>query len=103
VTPAGVRRAARRRVNLYLSIRGYRAQLTLRDMNEDRLLARLGAILQRFPAPPEPPQKGTDKPAEPETPENWCRRHDCEMPRWEKDGRVWFSHKADDNSWCRGK
>ena len=31
-----------------------------------------------------------------------CPIHQCEMKRWEKDGRVWFSHKVDDD-WCKGK
>ena len=26
----------------------------------------------------------------------------CEMKRWDKDGRVWYSHKAD-GEWCNGK
>jgi len=38
---------------------------------------------------------GTDNPA-------WCPIHQCEMRRWDKDGRVWYSHKAD-GEWCRGK
>ncbi len=25
------------------------------------------------------------------------------MRRWEKDSRVWFSHKAEDGTWCSGK
>jgi len=33
---------------------------------------------------------------------NWCPIHECQMKRWEKDGRVWFSHKAGDE-WCSGK
>ena len=32
----------------------------------------------------------------------WCPIHDCEMKRWDKDGRVWYSHKVD-GEWCRGK
>jgi hypothetical protein len=32
----------------------------------------------------------------------WCPIHECEMKRWDKDGRVWYSHKAD-GEWCRGK
>jgi hypothetical protein len=32
----------------------------------------------------------------------WCPIHQCEMKRWDKDGRVWYSHKAD-GEWCRGK
>ena len=38
---------------------------------------------------------GTDNPA-------WCPIHQCKMKRWDKDGRVWYSHKAD-GEWCRGK
>lgn len=33
---------------------------------------------------------------------NLCPIHQCEMKRWEKDGRIWFSHRAG-NSWCNGK
>jgi hypothetical protein len=32
----------------------------------------------------------------------WCPIHQCEMKRWDKDGRVWYSHKFD-GEWCRGK
>ena len=33
---------------------------------------------------------------------SWCPIHQCEMKRWERDGRVWYSHKAD-GEWCKGK
>lgn len=33
---------------------------------------------------------------------NWCPIHQCEMKRWEKDGKVWFSHKVE-GGWCTGK
>jgi hypothetical protein len=33
---------------------------------------------------------------------SWCPIHQCEMKRWEKDGRIWFSHNAN-GSWCTGK
>ena len=32
----------------------------------------------------------------------WCPVHQCEMKRWEKDSRIWYSHKVDDD-WCKGK
>lgn len=35
-------------------------------------------------------------------PDNICPIHQCEMKRWEKDGKVWYSHKTD-NGWCIGK
>ena len=38
---------------------------------------------------------GKDNPA-------WCPIHECEMKRWDKNGRVWYSHKAD-GEWCSGK
>jgi hypothetical protein len=31
-----------------------------------------------------------------------CPIHNVAMKRWEKDGRVWYSHKNGDN-WCTGK
>jgi hypothetical protein len=34
--------------------------------------------------------------------QSWCPIHQCEMRRWEKDGRTWFSHKTD-SGWCQGK
>jgi hypothetical protein len=32
----------------------------------------------------------------------WCPIHQCEMKRWDKNGRVWYSHKVD-GGWCSGK
>lgn len=34
--------------------------------------------------------------------DGWCTTHDVEMRRREKDGQVWYSHKAPDGSWCKG-
>ena len=33
---------------------------------------------------------------------SYCPIHQCSMRKWEKDGRVWFSHKVGDE-WCTGK
>jgi hypothetical protein len=33
---------------------------------------------------------------------SWCPIHQCEMRRWDKNSRVWYSHKVD-NKWCNGK
>jgi hypothetical protein len=32
----------------------------------------------------------------------WCPIHQCEMKKWDKNGRVWYSHKVD-GEWCSGK
>ena len=34
--------------------------------------------------------------------ESICPIHKVEMKRWEKDGRVWYSHKTDEGGWCNG-
>jgi hypothetical protein len=52
-------------VNVHLTVGGRQVQLTLRDSDESRLLARLDAILERFPV--------ADKPA---------RHHAAVPPAW---------------------
>ena len=85
--------------NTYLTLHGYRVQLTVRGVDEHDVLARLSAILAQFPlaeAEPEPT-------APPPVPEGWCRLHDVQMPQHTKDGRSWYSHLIAPNTWCRGK
>jgi len=33
---------------------------------------------------------------------SWCPIHKCHMRKWEKDGKVWYSHKVN-GEWCKGK
>src|SRR5262249_1911 len=58
-------------VNVHLELAGRQVQLTLRDSDEVRLLARLDAILQRFPLVVKP----TDSQAL--AAEGWCHKHVC--------------------------
>ena len=89
----------------YLTIGGYKVQLTLRDMSEDRLLTRLDTILKRFPAPEPAPQAPPAPPAAPPQPEGYCRLHDIHMRQWPgKDGRKgWYSHRLPNGDWCKGQ
>ncbi len=32
-----------------------------------------------------------------------CSVHNVEMRRFEKEGRIWYSHKTDEGGWCSGK
>jgi hypothetical protein len=83
-------------VNVHLTIAGRQVQLTLRDSDEGRLLARLDAVLQRFPLVVKP----SDTQARPD---GWCARHGVQMKlNHGKDGRTWYSHKTADG-WCRGR
>lgn len=85
-------------VNCHITVAGRQVQLTLRDTDEGRLLARLEDVLQRFPVeqPASQPQgQGKD----------WCAIHGVPM-RWNegKDGRKgWYSHRTAQGQWCRGK
>ena len=38
-----------------------------------------------------------------QTPAHYCQDHQTEYRRFEKDGRVWYSHKAPDGKWCQEK
>jgi hypothetical protein len=74
-------------------------QVTLRDTDEHRLLARLGTLLAQFPA-------ATATEAGQGVPEGWCQRHSVEMTR-SKDGQS-FYHKLGQKPggtavWCRGR
>jgi hypothetical protein len=82
-------------VNVHLELAGRQVQLTLRDLDETRLLARLDAILQRFPLVVTPTSEWA--PAE-----GWCAKHGVAMRQNHKDGRSWWSHKTADG-WCKGK
>ena len=83
-------------VNVHLELAGRQLQLTLRDLDETRLLARLDAILQRFPLVVKPTD--TQAPAA----EGWCHKHGVPMRQNHKDGRSWWSHKTAEG-WCKGK
>lgn len=82
--------------NCYVTLAGRQVQVTLRDSDEQRLLVRLEALLQRFPAEAEPE-------GEQALPEGWCRKHGAQMKlNHGKDGSTWYSHKTADG-WCKGK
>ncbi len=40
--------------------------------------------------------------AEDTTTEHYCQEHQTEFKRYEKEGRVWYAHKAG-QKWCREK
>jgi hypothetical protein len=91
-------------VNCHIMLEGRQIQVTLRDTDETRLLARLATLLQQYPVaqpPTEPPTQSTGSPAPDENP--YCHLHKAVLKRFSKDGRTWYSHKTPNGSWCRGK
>src|SRR4029450_3676242 len=65
-----------------------------RGHDEQAVLTRLEAGLQRYPQPHPPPQAASQG-------EGWCAVHNCTMQENVKHGQRWFSHKKEDGSWCK--
>src|SRR5205823_14218139 len=80
-------------VNVHLTLAGRQVQLTLRDTDETRLLARLTTILAQYP--PTAVEEGTAT-------AHVCPRHQVPMKRNDKEGRTWWSHRTE-QGWCTGK
>ena len=49
------------------------------------------------------PTTEPEPPPAPEKPEHWCEEHQTEFKRYERQGKVWYSHKTTDGKWCRDK
>jgi hypothetical protein len=84
--------------NTYVTIAGRKVQVTLRDSDEQRLLSRLEALLDRFPVEEEQDLESASIPPA----EDWCSIHQVTMKRYSKGGRSWYSHMTA-NGWCNGK
>lgn len=91
-------------VNCHILLEGRQVQVTLRDTDETRLLARLATLLQQYPVaepPTPPPTQGTGSTTPDENP--YCHMHKAVLKKFTKDGRTWYSHKTPQGQWCRGK
>jgi hypothetical protein len=108
----------------YLTPEGFECQITLRAESGSELLEKaanaIAYLLKSGCLPytyrpvqrpaPEPKSAGESNPnsngtssRNSDTPNPaWCPIHQCEMKRWDKNGKVWYSHKID-GMWCTGK
>ena len=103
----------------YVDPNGFECQITLRGETGSDLLEKaanaINYLLKNGCTPYVFYRNGSQKPAtkteeskqediKPDGKDNpaWCPIHECEMKRWDKNGRVWYSHKAD-GEWCSGK
>ena len=80
-------------VNCHVTIAWRQVQVTLRDTNETRLLARLEALLTRFPV---------EADTTPVPPEGWCHKHGVQMQPQSIAKGAWRSHKTA-QGWCKSK
>lgn len=82
-------------VNFHTTIAGRQVQITLRDTDETRLLARLETLLQQFPVVEEPKESAQK--------EGWCYKHNVQMKLNHGKRGSWWSHKLPDGQWCNNK
>jgi hypothetical protein len=82
-------------VNFHTTLAGRQIQITLRDTDETRLLARLETLLQRFPV--------VEEPKEPVQQEGWCTEHNAKMKLHHGKRGTWWSHKLPNGQWCNQK
>jgi hypothetical protein len=81
-------------VNFHTTLAGRQVQITLRDTDETKLLARLETLLQRFPVDEEPKELAQK--------EGWCYKHNVQMRLNHGKRGTWWSHKTADG-WCNNK
>ena len=99
----------------YVSPSGFTCQLTLRSENGKDLLEKaesaMAFLSEQGSTPfngygngskPKGNQSKKDNPSSSNPDASWCPIHQCDMKRWEKDGRAWYSHKVN-GDWCTGK
>ena len=88
----------------YVTPEGFTCQITIRGENGKDLLEKAGialAFLLQQGYKPEENHRGFHNNSG-QGDRKLCPIHQCDMKRYEKDGRSWYSHKAPDGSWCRG-
>jgi hypothetical protein len=81
---------------------GFQCQFTLRGNNGIELLGKVEVAMEHLieiGCIPYPTNNGNGKVTM--DPQAWCPTHQCEMKRYEKNGRVWFSHNIN-GEWCHG-
>jgi hypothetical protein len=82
---------------------GVECMYTMRDTDDEKLFARvrrlLPKVLQKVSSNGQKGSSGESNGADPSR----CAIHNASMKRHTKGDQVWYSHKAPDGSWCRGK
>lgn len=96
--------------NVRYRVNGFDCTLTLRGETGKDLLDKAAAALKWLeengaeaagftpksaPAKPQESQEEHDN--------GHCAKHQVQMIRFTKDNRVWYSHRLEDESWCKGK
>jgi len=84
--------------NVYVTIGGHKVQVTLRDSDEARMLARLQVLLAQYPAPQtSAPAQTPPVDATPQCPQHGALKKSSK-------GKGWYCPtRLDDDTWCPSK
>lgn len=85
----------------YITPEGYVCRITLRGENGKDLLEKASTALTFLMQHGYKPEQKFTRNSKGEN--RQCPIHKCEMRRYEKDGKSWFSHKTEEGAWCCGK
>jgi len=85
----------------YVTPEGFTCRITLRGDNGKDLLEKAGTALSFLIEHGYTPDITNHRNGKGEGKQ--CQIHKCQMKRYEKDGKVWFSHKLENGSWCYGR
>jgi hypothetical protein len=94
-------------ITLKATLHGHEVMVTLRGTDFASVKAQVEQASEwlkvQAPAQPPtpPPTKGTAQRAHEDSP--YCHTHQAVLKRYERNGQVWYSHKAADGRWCRGQ
>ena len=91
----------------YTSSQGYDCQLTLRGVDPAEVLKMADQLMGRMTEAGVPNghvlSRGNGQSAAKSSGAAWCAIHDCAMTRYEKNGRVWYSHRSEGGKWRKGR
>jgi hypothetical protein len=82
-------------MNVQVQMAGRSVQITLRGTRETEVLARMEALLAKYPV------AQAQEPASPSTPQ--CPLHHVPMRLNEKHGEQWYSHRIENGKYCKGR
>lgn len=96
----------------YITPDGFTCQFTLRAENGKELIERANSALDFLREQGCIPffgyqrdngnQRETKEMSDSNNESSWCSLHEQELKRWQKNGKVWYSHKTPEG-WCYGK
>jgi hypothetical protein len=90
----------------YVTPEGFTCQITIRGESGRDLLEKAGVALSFLlehgykPEAHGRPQRHNHRNGQGSR--KACPIHQCEMKRYEKDGKAWFAHKTSAGGWCHG-